>query len=64
MVHTLPSRADDLLELLRDLLQGAVDVELRSPAERLLAEGTLIGLGPHFRVPVGGDAGLAEAVAT
>lgn len=56
-----------LLELLRDFLQRAVDLELGPLAERLLAEGTLEGaVGPPLpaAVPVGGDAALAKAVAT
>ncbi len=44
-------------------------MELRSLTEGLFAEGTLVILGtssscPCFSIPVGGDAGLAEAVAT
>lgn len=50
------------LELLGDLLEGAVDVELGPPAEGLLADGAEAGLAAGRRVPVAGDAGQAEAV--
>lgn len=57
------------LELFSDFLQSSVDMELRSLTEGLFAEGTLVILGTSsssacFSIPVGGDAGLAEAVAT
>lgn len=59
-----------LLELLGDFLQGPVDVELRSPAEGLLAQRTVVRPGgpastcaASFSVPVGADAALAVAVA-
>jgi len=52
-----------LLKLFRDFLQGSVDMELWSLAERLLAQGALVELAVSSSIPVGGDAGLAEAVA-
>lgn len=69
-IHQNPS-AGQPLELLCYFLQGSVDVELWSLTEGLLAERTLVDLSPPTSstpsppsIPVGGDAGLAETVAT
>lgn len=58
-------RGRDVLELLGDFLQGAVDVKLRTLAEGLLADGTEINAAaPPSSVPVGRDAPLTEAMST
>lgn len=69
-IHQNPS-AGQPLELLSDFLQGSVDVELWSFTEGLLAERTLVDLSSSVpstpspsSIPVRGDAGLAETVAT
>lgn len=49
------------LELFGDILKCVIDVELWTPAEAFLAQGTEAGLSPA--VPVGRDAGQTEAVA-
>uniref|UniRef100_A0A674MLK0 Uncharacterized protein n=1 Tax=Takifugu rubripes TaxID=31033 RepID=A0A674MLK0_TAKRU len=55
----------DVLELLGDFLQGAVDVKLWTFAEGLLANGTEINtVAPSSSVPVGRDAPLTEAMST
>lgn len=55
----------DVLELLGDFLQGAVDVKLWTFAEGLLANGTEVdAAAPPPSVPVGRDAALTEAMST
>lgn len=56
--HVGPEHA---LELLSDLLQGAVDMKLRSLPEGLLAYRALVA--PVF-IPVSADAGHAETMTT